>query len=128
MEVLIFRVNVCDDEAFKAITKCDCCHEALNFGVTVCGDEAVKAVTKGDCRHEALTFGVTVCEDEAFTAVTKGECHHECGPDMIGQVLLSEKGERSAILLSSHRYREEISYENTARRQQLPTSQGERHQ
>ena len=51
MEVLIFRVTVCDDEAFKAITKCDCCHEALNFGVTVCGDEAVKAVTKGDCRH-----------------------------------------------------------------------------
>jgi len=102
--------------------------EVLIFRVTVCGDEAVKAVTKGDRRHEALTFGVTVCGDEAFTAVTKGECHHECGPDLIGQVLLSEKGERSEILLSSHRYREEISYENTARRQQLPTSQEERHQ
>ena len=67
----------------------------------------VKAVTKGDCCHEALTFSVTVCGDEAFTTVTKGECCHECGPDLIGQVLLSEKGEKSEILLSSHRYREE---------------------
>ena len=81
--------------------------EVLNFSVTVCGDEAFKAVTKGDCCHEALTFSVTVCGDEAFTTVTKGECRHECGPDLIGQVLLSEKGEKSEILLSSHRYREE---------------------
>ena len=76
---------------------------------------------------EVLNFSVTVCGDEAFTVVTKSDCRHECGPDLIGQVLLSEKGERSEILLSSHRYREGISYENTARRQ-LPTSQEERHQ
>lgn len=45
--------------------------EVLNFSVTVCGDEAFKAVTKGDCHHEALTYRVTVCGgDEAFKAIT----------------------------------------------------------
>lgn len=30
-------------------------------------------------------------EMRPLATVTKGECRHECGPDLIGQVLLSEK-------------------------------------